>query len=42
MSKRKKMSASHSKKSFTKNATRIHPKNGLPGSSAVMRGGIRF
>lgn len=42
MSKRHKMSKKHSKKHFTKNAMRVHPKNGLSGSQTVMRGGIRF
>lgn len=42
MSKRRKLSSKASKKSFTKNALKVHVKNGLPGASAVMRGGIRF
>lgn len=42
MAKRRKLSSSSSKKSFTKNALKIHSKNGLPGASAAMRGGIRF
>lgn len=42
MSKRKKIPSKQSKKSFTKNALKVHHKNGLPGASAAMRGGIRF
>jgi hypothetical protein len=42
MSKRRKMPMKASKKVFTKTAMRVHPKNALPGASAVMRGGIRF
>ncbi|WNK13756.1 MAG: hypothetical protein [Microvirus sp.] len=39
MAYRKKMSAKSSKKSFTRNAVRVHPKNG---GRSVMRGGIRL
>lgn len=40
--KRKKLPAKASKKNFTKNAMRVHPKNGLPAANSVMRGGLRF
>lgn len=39
MSKRHKMSRGHSKRNFTHNAMRVHPKNSLGGP---MRGGIRL
>lgn len=42
MSKRHKIPKKASKKHFTKNAMRVHPKNGLPSASMVMRGGLRF
>lgn len=44
MSKRHKIPAKQSKKSFTKHAQSYHPKNniGSSGSSMAMRGGIRF
>lgn len=41
MAKRHKMSKSGSRRSFTRNALRVHPKNSL-GSVVVMRGGIRL
>ncbi len=37
---RRKMSKKRSKRSFTKNALRVHPKNMR--QSTVMRGGIRL
>lgn len=38
--KRSKMGSRHSKKSFSRGAMRVHPKNGL--SAMPMRGGIRL
>lgn len=44
MAKRGKMSRGHSRRLFreTAGAERVHPKNGLQGGQAVMRGGIRL
>lgn len=44
MSKRHSMSRRHSKRSFTKNAIRVHPFNSgvMTGPGGPMRGGIRL
>lgn len=41
MAKRFKMSGGRSRRTFTRGAMRVHPKNGM-GSRVVMRGGIRL
>lgn len=40
--KRRHMSRGYSKRSFSSNAMRIHPKNMLTGAGNPMRGGIRL
>jgi len=40
MAKRMKVSNSRSRRDFTKNAQRVHPKNGV--NRVTMRGGIRL
>lgn len=42
MAKRHGMSRGGSRRHFTRNAMRVHPKNGLSGGAASMRGGIRL
>lgn len=42
MGRRHQLSRRSSERSFTHNARRVHPKNALPLSGPVMRGGIRL